>query len=149
MILYSALARGDGFFERDLDGRGDKHYCDDLDEISGQERDDAGCQRGGKGHLSLDHEPCGSENVEDCSGENHGDEHCGVFTSAGFISAKFVVEETCDKRHRDVSDDVAARDAEGNANPSGPARKDGNAYTAEQYVDNLAESAELRTEEDP
>ena len=81
--------------------------------------------------------------------ENHGDEHCGVFTSAGFISAKFVVEETCDKRHRDVSDDVAARDAEGNANPSGPARKDGNAYTAEQYVDNLAESAELRTEEDP
>lgn len=149
MILNSALARRDGFLERDLDGRGDEHHCDDLDEITGQERDDAGCQRGGKGHLSLDHEPCGSENVEDCSGENHGDEHCGVFTSAGFISAKFVVEETCDKRHRDVSDDVAARDAEGNANPSGPARKDGNAYTAEQYVDNLAESAELRTEEDP
>ena len=149
MILNSALARRDGFLERDLDGRGDEHHCDDLDEITGQEREGAGSQRGSEGHLGLDHEPCGSENVEDCGGKDHGDDHCGVFTSAGFVSAKAVVEKACYEGHRDVSDDVAARDAEGNANPSGPARKDGNAYTAEQYVDNLAESAELRTEEDP
>ena len=65
-----------------------------------------------------------------------------------FVSAKFVVEETCDESHRNVSDDVAAGDAEGNANSSGPAGKDGNADAAEQYIDNLAESAELRAEED-
>ena len=60
--------------------------------------------------------------------------------SAGFISAKFVVEETRDESHRDVSNDITACDAEGNANPSGPAGKDGNADAAEQYIDNLAES---------
>ena len=147
--LYGALACRNGSLKRGLDGRGDKHYCNDLDEISGQERDDAGCQRGGKGHLSLDHEPCGSDYVEDCGGKGHGDEHNDVFARAGFVSAQFVVEETCDESHRNVSDDVAAGDAEGNANPSGPARKNGNAYTAEEYVDELAESAELRAQEDP
>ena len=128
--------------------RGDEHDCDDLDEIAGQERDDAGCQRGGKGHLGLGHEPCGSDYVENCSGKDHGDEHYGIFASAGFISAKFVVEETRDESHRDVSNDITACDAEGNANPSGPAGKDGNADAAEQYIDNLAESSEFRAEED-
>ena len=107
-----------------------------------------GCQRGGKGHLGLGHEPCGSDYVENCSGKDHGDEHYGIFASAGFISAKFVVEETRDESHRDVSNDITACDAEGNANPSGPAGKDGNADAAEQYIDNLAESSEFRAEED-
>ena len=149
MILYSALARGDGFLERDLDGRGDEHYCDNLDEITGQERDDTGSQRGGKGHLGLDHEPCCSEDVEDCGGKDHGDDHCGVFTSAGFVSAKAVVEKTCNEGHRDVSDDVAASNTEGDANAACPTGKDGNTDTAEQNIDELAESAEFRAEEDP
>ena len=147
--LNGALACRNGSLERDLDGRGDEHDCDDLDEIAGQERDDAGCQRGGKGHLGQGHEPCGSDYVEDCGGKGHGDEHNDVFARAGFVSAKFVVEETCDESHWNVSDNVAAGDAEGNANPPGPARKDGNAYTAEEYVDKLAESTGLCSEEGP
>ena len=83
------------------------------------------------------------------NGKGHGDEHNDIFARAGFISAKFVVEETCGESHRNVSDDVAAGDAEGNANPSGPAGKDGNADTAKEHVDKLAESTELRAEEDP
>lgn len=149
MILNSALARGDGFLERDLDGRGDEHYCDDLDEITWQEGNDAGSQGGGKGHLGLDHEPCCSENVEDSGGKDHGDDHRGVFTSAGFISAKFVVEEPGDESHRDVSDDVAARNTEGDADAACPAGEYGNTDAAEQNIDELAESAEFRSEEDP
>ena len=60
-----------------------------------------------------------------------------------------MVEETRDESHRDVSDDITACDAEGNANSSGPAGKDRNSDAAEQYVDELAETAELRAEEDP
>ena len=130
---HGALACRNGSLERDLDGRGDEHDCDDLDEIAGQERDDAGCQRGGKGHLGQGHEPCGSDYVENCSGKDHGDEHYGIFARAGFVSAKFVVEETCDESHRNVSDDVAA----------------GDAYAAEEYVNKLAESTGLCSEEDP
>ena len=44
---------------------------------------------------------------------------------------------------------TAAGDAEGNTNPPGPAGKNGNADAAEQNVDELAESAELRAQEDP
>ena len=149
LSLCNALAGGDGFLERDLDGRGDEHYCDDLDEITGQEGDDAGSQGGGKGHLGLDHEPCCSENVEDCGGKDHGDDHCGIFTSAGFVSAKAVVEKACNEGHRNVSDDVAACNTQGDTDAACPAGEYGNTDAAEQNVDELAESAEFRAEEDP
>lgn len=60
-----------------------------------------------------------------------------------------MVEKAGDKGHGDVSDDVAAGDAEGDANAAGPAGKNGNADAAEQHIDDLAEGSEFRAEEDP
>ena len=40
--LYGALACRDGSLKRGLDGRGDKHDCDDLNKISGQKGYNAG-----------------------------------------------------------------------------------------------------------
>ena len=39
---HGALACRNGSLERDLDGRGDEHDCDDLNKISGQEGYNAG-----------------------------------------------------------------------------------------------------------
>ena len=91
MILNSALAHGDGFLERDLDGRSNEHDRDDLNEITGQERNDASGQGGSEGHLSLSNEPRSADKVEGCGCKNHGDDHCSVFAGAGFVSAKAVV----------------------------------------------------------
>ena len=148
-LLRGALARRNSPLERDLDGRGNEHDRDDLDQIAGEERNDTGSQGSGQGHSGLSYEPSCAENVENGSGEEHRDKHCGVFTDAGSISSVEVVEKTCDEGHGDVSDNVAAGDAEGDANAAGPAGKNGNADAAEQYIDDLAEGSEFRAKEDP
>lgn len=112
-LLRGALARRNSPLERDLDGRGNEHDRDDLDQIAGEERNDTGSQGSGQGHSGLSYEPSCAENVENGSGEEHRDKHCGVFTDAGSISSVEVVEKTCDEGHGDVSDNVAAGDAEG------------------------------------
>lgn len=146
--LYSALAHGDGSLKCGLDGRGDKHDCDDLNKIPGQEGYNAGSKGSGESHTGLDHEPCSAESVEDCGGKGHGEEHNDVFTCAGFVSAKAVVEKACSEGHRDVSDDVATGNTEGDADAACPTGEYGNTDAAEQNVDELAESAEFRSEED-
>lgn len=148
-MLRGALARRNSPLERDLDGRGDEHDRDDLDQIAGEERNDAGSQGSGQGHSGLSYEPGCAENVENGSGKEHGDKHDGVFADAGSVSSIEVVKKAGDKGHGDVSDDVTAGDAESDADAAGPAGKNGDTDAAEQYIDDLAEGSEFRTKEDP
>ena len=60
-----------------------------------------------------------------------------------------MIEKAGKECHGDVADDVAACDAKGDADAACPAGKDRNADAAKQYVDELAQAAELRAQEDP
>ena len=144
----STLPCRNSFLDGNLDWRSYEHDGDDLDEIAGEEGDDTGGHGGAEGHSGLGHEPGSSENVEDCGGQDHGDEHNGVFKDAGSIPSVPVVDQADNKCHRDVTDDVAAGDAHGDADAACPACEYGNAYAAEKNIYELAEPAELRSQKD-
>ena len=42
--LCSSLIEGNSLFQSDFDGKYCEHNSDDLDEVAGEKRDDAGCQ---------------------------------------------------------------------------------------------------------
>ena len=143
----SAAVRNCLFYSR-FNRNCDKHYSCDLDKIAGQEGNYAGCQGSAQCHLCLCHEPGSTEYIEDCCGEEHGDEHNGIFADAGGVSAITVVEETCYESHGDVADDIAACDAKSDAEAAGPPCEYGNSDAAQEHVDQLAEGAELSAQKD-
>ena len=148
VILFSggSLSGGNGPLNRCLNRDSCQRDGRDLNEITGQERDHTGSQGGAERHPGLKDEPGCPENVEDSGGKHHGYQHYGVFANTGFISAKSVVKKTGSEGHGNVADDVSARDTECDTNAPGPSGKYGNADTAQQHIDNLAESAELSAE---
>lgn len=147
-LLCGSLAYGSGSFQRCFDRNGYEHDCDDLDQVAGQEGDDAGSKRSAEGHSGLGHKPRCAKNVEHCGCKDHGDEHDNIFACAGSLSAEAVIEKAGDECHGDVADDVSACDTECDADTACPAREYGNAYAAEQNVDQLADGSEFSTQKD-